>query len=133
LTLQPNKSPLPDFTFFAPTDDAIRAAFGDSAPASIDLENATIATIKNLSGDPLTAFTNRLKYHIVTGRVLTSDISDEEQLTTLLDSAITVDTDGGIFLQDLDGDVDSKATVTSANNLTNAGVIHRINYFMEIE
>ncbi len=130
--LQPNKSPLPDFSIFAPTDDAMRAYFGDVAPASIDLENAAMATIKGLSGDALINFTNVLKYHVITGRVLSADLSNSQSVPTLLAGKnFTVNINGSSFeLADLDGDALTFSTITSANVLTNASVVHRINRVM---
>ena len=131
--VQPNVTIAPEYTYLLPTDDVMRAAFGDGSAASAAAENAVMATINSYHGADSIAFRNRIAYHILAGRVLTSDMSDGEQLTTLQGGKITVSGTGPIYLQDLDGDSDSFATISSANNLTNAGAIHRINYFMEVE
>jgi serralysin len=130
--LQPNKSPLPDFTIFAPTDDAMRAYLGDVAPVSSDLENAAMATIKSLSGSALANFTDLLTYHVITGRVLSSDLSNGQVVSSLLTGkTFTLNVNGSAFeLADMDGDDLTFSTITSANVLTNASVVHRINRVM---
>jgi uncharacterized surface protein with fasciclin (FAS1) repeats len=131
----PNKSPLPDYTFFAPSDDAMRAAFGDTQPATLALENATMNTIKLMTVEELAAFAKRLKFHIVAGRILSSDIADGEEFTTLLgaEKKLKITGSGSMILHDFDGDDETYAIIMSANNLTNAGVIHRVNYLMKVE
>jgi uncharacterized surface protein with fasciclin (FAS1) repeats len=123
-SLAPNISPLPDFTVFAPTDDAFRVYLGDvTTPATAVAENAAIQLIKAL---PATTLSDLLKYHVVSGRVLSTDLSNGLSITTLLTGkAFTVAISGPTFtLSDLNAAFDP--TITSANVLPVAGVVHRI-------
>lgn len=125
--LQPNASPLPDFTLFAPTDDAFRAHLGDVAAATPALENAAIATLKAM--DPV-ALADLLKYHIISGRVLSTDLTDEQVVNTLLTGkSFTINIDVAVYtLKDnRDADALNDPTITTANTLTNAGVRHTVN------
>ena len=125
-TILPNATPLPDFTIFASTDDAFRAYLGDvTTPATAVTENAAIQKLKAMS---TTAVADILKYHIVSGRLLSTDLTNGQQLTTLLaDKKITVNINGSTYtLTDANtGVIDP--TITSANILTNSGIDHRIN------
>lgn len=123
--LLPNVTPLPDFTIFAPTDDAFRAYLGDVTPASAAGENAAIQTIKAL---PTATLADILKYHVISGRLLSTDLSNGQQLTTLLTSGVlTININGTVFtLADANTAI-ADPTITSANILTNSGIVHRIN------
>ncbi len=125
-TLLPNTTPLPDFTIFAPTDDAFRGYLGDtSTPPTAASENAAIQKVKALSTASLADI---LKYHVVSGRKLTTDFTSGQQLTTLLTGkTITVNINGATYtLTDANTGVNDP-TITSANILTNSGIDHRIN------
>lgn len=124
-TILPNATPLPDYTIFAPTDDAFRAYLGDATPVSIVKENAAIQALKALT---TAALADILKYHVVSGRKLTSDFTAGQLLTTLLTSkTITVTINGATYtLADANTGV-TDPTITSANILTNSGIVHRIN------
>jgi uncharacterized surface protein with fasciclin (FAS1) repeats len=122
-TILPNQSPLPDYSVFAPTDNAFRAYFGDMTAASAVQENAAIQLVKAMD---LTALTNLLKYHIVSGRLLSTDLSNAQVVSTLLTGkSITINKSASITITDLNG-TSVDATVSSANLLTNAGVYHQI-------
>lgn len=126
-TLQPNTSILPDFTVFAPTDNAFRAYLGDNTPtASAALENAAIALVKAMSASELADI---LKYHVVKGRILTSDLTDGQQLTTLLNTTVEVDVNGATITL-IDKNAAADPVISQGNTFTNAGVLHRINAVM---
>ena len=124
-TILPNATPLPDYTIFAPTDDAFRAYLGDATAVSAAKENAAIQTLKAMT---TTALADILKYHIVSGRKLTTDFTAGQQLTTLLTSkTISVNINGTTYtLADANTGV-TDPTIISANILTNSGIVHRIN------
>jgi uncharacterized surface protein with fasciclin (FAS1) repeats len=127
--LQPNQGTLPEFTVFAPDDNAMRAYLGNTAPASATVENAAMVAISNLSGEALADFTDLLKYHVVSNRALSSDLSNGLSLSTALTGKnLTVNINGAVVeLRDLDGDDATFSVVSAANILTNSGVVHRIN------
>lgn len=124
-TILPNATPLPDYTIFAPTDDAFRAYLGDATPVSIVKENAAIQALKALT---TAALADILKYHVVSGRKLSTDFTTGQQLATLLpNKPITVNINGTTYtLADANAGV-IDPTITSANILTNSGIVHRIN------
>jgi transforming growth factor-beta-induced protein len=115
-------TPFPDFTLFAPTDAAFIAYLG------VADEAAAIAMINGLAPSVLTEI---LKYHIIAGRVVTTDLADGQAVTTLLaGKIITVGISGNtVTLKDGNAAADPTFSLTSAgtNFLTNAGVVHQIN------
>jgi len=125
--LQPNTSPLPDFTLFAPTDNAFRAHLGDVGAPSASAENAAIALLKAM--DPI-ALADVLKYHVVAGRVLSTDLADEQVVTTLLTGktfTVNIDVTTYTLKDNRDADAANDPAITTPNTLTNAGVRHTIN------
>jgi uncharacterized surface protein with fasciclin (FAS1) repeats len=75
------------FTVFAPTD----AAF-DALPDG---------TLDDLLADPTGDLANILQYHVVSGKVLSSQLSDGMKVETLLGDTLTVEFSGGdIFIND---------------------------------
>ena len=125
-TILPNITPLPDYTIFAPTDDAFRAyLLGDATAVTAAKENAAIQVLKALS---TTAVADILNYHVVSGRKLSTDFTAGQQLTTLLpNKTITVNITGTVYtLADANAGV-IDPTIISANILTNSGIVHRIN------
>ncbi len=127
LTLLPNQSPLPDYTVFGPTDGAVRSLI-NSIDNTVTNEAQALTFINNLDGPALDQFTNILKYHIIPGRVLSTDLSNGQQPNTLLTGKrFTVNISGStITLTDLNTP-SPDALVTTPNILTNAGVFHTIN------
>ncbi|MFM9840478.1 MAG: fasciclin domain-containing protein [Cyclobacteriaceae bacterium] len=115
-------TPFPDFTLFAPTDAAFIAYLG------VANEAAAITAINALSP---TALADVVKYHIVAGRVVTTDLADGQAVTTLLSGkTFTVGISGStVTLKDNNTAVDPTFSLTGANTnfLTNAGVVHQIN------
>jgi uncharacterized surface protein with fasciclin (FAS1) repeats len=128
--LLPNSSPLPDYTVFAPTDDAFRSYLGDNTAASAVQENAAIQLVKALD---LTTLSNLLKYHVVPGRNLSTDLTNAQVVATALTGkSITINKSATITITDGNG-TSADATVSQANNLTNAGVFHRVNAVLQPE
>ena len=123
--LVPNITPLPDMTVFAPTDNAFRSYLGDNTAASAATENAAIQLIKAM---PAAALSNLLNYHILTGRVLTTDLKDAQAEPTLLPgAAITVGISGTTYtLKDLNTGF-TDPTISSANVFAQTGIVHQIN------
>jgi len=94
------------YTVFAPTD----AAF-DAVPKK---------TLAALLADPNVALKDVLTYHVVAGKVMASDLSDGQVITTVNGAplTVTIKSDGTVMVGD--------ATVTTADIETSNGVIHVI-------
>jgi len=93
------------FTVFAPTDEAFAAL-----PAG---------TIEALLADPQGALTDILLYHVVSGKVMSGDLSDGMTAPTLQSASITISiADGVVKVND--------ATVVVADIEASNGVIHVI-------
>ncbi len=94
------------FTVFAPTDaafEALMAAFGVSAEELLEYPELT----------------NVLLDHVVAGQALASDLSDGQQITTLLDADVVVSiTADGVFI--------NQAQVIVADVTAGNGVVHVI-------
>jgi uncharacterized surface protein with fasciclin (FAS1) repeats len=93
------------FTVFAPTDAAFAAL-----PAG---------TLEALLSDPSGQLTDILKYHVLSGKVLSTDLSDGLIATTLLakDVKVTINSEG-VFI--------NNAKVTVADVVADNGVVHVI-------
>ncbi|MBN8578911.1 MAG: fasciclin domain-containing protein [Cytophagales bacterium] len=123
--LLPNQNPLPDFTVFAPTD----AAFISFLNVTSEAEALTAINALSATTTPtLAQVADILKYHVVVGRVVSTDLSASQQVQTLLTGkAFTISSLGPpITIADLNG-ASADATISSGNILTNAGVVHGIN------
>lgn len=93
------------FTVFAPTDDAFAA-----------LPEGTVEDLlKPENKDQLVAV---LTYHVVPGKVMSTDLVDDAMVATVQGSSVTIDLDNGVMV---DG-----ATVVSADIEATNGVIHVI-------
>jgi len=93
------------FTVFAPTDEAFAA-----------LPEGTVETLlKPENKDQLIAV---LTYHVVPGKVMSTDLSDDMTATTVQGGEITIDLDNGVMVND--------ASVVTADIETSNGVIHII-------
>jgi transforming growth factor-beta-induced protein len=93
------------FTVFAPTDDAF-AALPDG-------------TIDSLLADPSGALTEVLLYHVVSGKALSTDLSDGMTIETVGGGTLTVSiSNGTVMIND--------ATVVTADVMASNGVIHVI-------
>lgn len=93
------------FTVFAPTDEAF-AALPEGT-----VENLLLPENK----DQLVAI---LTYHVVTGKVMSTDLSDDMAAATVQGDDITIDLDSGVMV--------NNASVTTADIETSNGVIHVI-------
>ena len=93
------------FTVFAPTDEAFAA-----------LPEGTVETLlKPENKDQLIAV---LTYHVVAGKVMSTDLSDDMTAATVQGSDITIDLDNGVMV--------NNASVVTADIETSNGVIHVI-------
>ncbi|MBK6283568.1 MAG: fasciclin domain-containing protein [Draconibacterium sp.] len=93
------------FTVFAPTDAAFAAL-----PAG---------TVESLLEDPTGALTDILLYHVVSGKAMSTDLSDGQMIETVLGKDITVKiTAEGVYI--------NNAMVTVADLETENGVVHVI-------
>lgn len=125
-SLTPNKSPLPDFTFFTPTDAAFYTFLSGVTSTSITTDAGAIAALEATSAETIAEI---LKLHVVAGRVLSSDLSDGLSVSTLASGkGFTISAPGASVILKSSG---PDATVTTANILTNAGVVHRINQVLK--
>lgn len=93
------------FTVFAPTDEAFAALPAGTVEELLKPENK----------EQLVAI---LTYHVVPGKVMSTDLSDDMAATTVQGSDIMIDLDNGVMVEE--------ATVVSADIETSNGVIHVI-------
>jgi uncharacterized surface protein with fasciclin (FAS1) repeats len=123
--LLPNRSPLPDFTVFAPRDGAM-ITYINSLDNTVTNEAQALTFINNLAGTALENFTNLLKYHVINGRVLSTDLSDGQVVQTLLTGrTFTINVASSVTITD-QNPASPNATVVTPNVLTNAGVLHAL-------
>ena len=93
------------FTVFAPTDEAFAA-----------LPEGTVEDLlKPENKEQLIAI---LTYHVVPGKVMSTDLTDDMSATTVQGSDVMIDLDNGVMVDE--------ATVVSADIDTTNGVIHVI-------
>ena len=93
------------FTVFAPTDAAFAA-----------LPEGTVETLlKPENKDQLIAI---LTYHVVPGKVMSTDLKDDMMATTVQGTDIMIDLDNGVMIND--------ASVAAADIAASNGVIHVI-------
>ena len=93
------------FTVFAPTDEAFAALPAGTVEDLLKPENK----------DQLTAI---LTYHVVPGKVMSTDLTNEMMATTVQGGDLTIMTEGGVTV--------NGANVTTADIETSNGVIHVI-------
>jgi len=93
------------FTVFAPTDEAFAALPEGTVEELLKPENK----------DQLVSI---LTYHVVPGKVMSTDLSDEMAATTVQGTDIVIDLDEGVKVEE--------ATVVTADIETSNGVIHVI-------
>ncbi|UOY05636.1 fasciclin domain-containing protein [Muricauda sp. SCSIO 64092] len=104
------------FTVFAPTNDAFNNLFAD-----LDGFDSLDDFDTEEERDLLALI---LQYHVIAGQELDSEnLSNEQELPTLLGENLTVSLDGGVFIQDA---TDVDAEVVSPDNFTSNGVVHII-------
>jgi uncharacterized surface protein with fasciclin (FAS1) repeats len=93
------------FTVFAPTDEAFAA-----------LPEGTVEDLlKPENKDKLAAI---LTYHVVPGKVMSGDLTNEMMAATVQGGEVTIMTEGGVMVND--------ANVTTADIEASNGVIHVI-------
>ncbi len=93
------------FTVFAPTD----AAFAELPEGTVE------DLLKPENKDQLTSI---LTYHVVPGKVMSTDLSDGMAAATVEGSEVTIGTEGGVTVND--------ASVVTADIEASNGVIHVI-------
>ncbi len=93
------------FTVFAPTDEAFAA-----------LPEGTVEDL--LKPENLDRLTAILTYHVVPGKVMSGDLSDDMEAATVQGSSVTIDLDNGVMVD--------QATVVAADVEASNGVIHVI-------
>ncbi|KUJ78584.1 fasciclin domain-containing protein [Ruegeria profundi] len=93
------------FTVFAPTDEAFAALPEGTVESLLMPENK----------DQLIAV---LTYHVVPGKVMSTDLSDDMTAATVQGGNVTIDLDNGVMVND--------ASVVQADIETSNGVIHVI-------
>jgi uncharacterized surface protein with fasciclin (FAS1) repeats len=93
------------FTVFAPTDEAFAALPEGTVESLLLPENK----------DQLIAI---LTYHVVAGKVMSTDLTDDMEAATVQGSTITIDLDNGVMVE--------QANVITADIETSNGVIHVI-------
>jgi uncharacterized surface protein with fasciclin (FAS1) repeats len=99
------------FTVLAPSDDAFAAAL-----AALNLTAEQLLAREDLA--------DILTYHVISGSVLSSDLTNGQVVTTLQGGTLTVDiTDAGVFFVDANG---GRAQVTAADVVASNGVVHII-------
>lgn len=93
------------FTVFAPTDEAFAA-----------LPEGTVENLlKPENKEQLVAI---LTYHVVPGKVASTDLTDDMTATTVQGGTVTIDLDNGVMVND--------ATVVTADIMASNGIIHVI-------
>ena len=97
------------FTVFAPTDEAFAALPEGTVESLLLPENI----------DTLTAI---LTFHVVPGKVMSGDLTDDMMAATVQGGEIMIDLDNGVMVQD--------ANVVTADIETSNGVIHVIDKVM---
>ncbi|MXQ08897.1 fasciclin domain-containing protein [Alphaproteobacteria bacterium GH1-50] len=93
------------FTVFAPTDEAFAALPEGTVENLLKPENI----------DQLTAI---LTYHVVPGKVMSGDLTDDMEAETVQGSSVTIDLDNGVMVEE--------ASVVTADVEASNGVIHVI-------
>lgn len=134
LTVRPNVPAvnLPDYTFFVPDDAAMVTYLGTLSGGTVTDEASGVTYINGLTDSNLTTLTNVVKYHIAAGRVLSTDLTVDQNVNTLY-TGKTFGVDALSPSVVLAGNVGGTATVTTGNVLTNAGVVHRLNSVLKPE
>ncbi len=99
------------YTVFAPTNAAFEALPAGTLDTLLKPEN--VEQLKSI-----------LTYHVVSGKVMASDLSDGQEITTVQGGKLTVSiTDGKVYLVDAKG---NKVMVEQADVNADNGVVHVI-------
>ena len=97
------------FTVFAPTDEAFAALPEGTLESLLEPENQE-------------QLTSILTYHVVPGKVMSTDLSDDMEAETVEGSSLTIDLDNGVMVEN--------ATVVTPDIEASNGVIHVIDTVM---
>jgi len=98
------------FTVFAPTNNAFRAA---GFPDTSAINAASPATLTSI-----------LTYHVIQGRVFSSDLTQGEQPTTVNGESVTISLSGGATVKGNSNT--SPSNIIATNIMATNGVIHKI-------
>ncbi len=99
------------FTVFAPTNAAFDELPDGTLESLLEPENQ-----EQLAGI--------LTYHVVSGEVMSSQLSDDQEITTVQGGTLTVDIrDGNVYIVDAEG---GEAMVVTADVAASNGVVHVI-------
>lgn len=104
------------FTVFAPTNKAFADLLDMLGPDYNSLADFDTAGEKAI-------LAQILKYHVASGKVLSKDLTDDMMIETLQGENVTVQLDGGAFLEDA---TDVEAQITTADAMASNGVVHII-------
>jgi len=121
---------IPDYTVFAPTDGSFFRYL--NTDLSGGLTNAAYSSARNaINTMDSTTLVNMVNYHIVNGRVLSTDLTNAQSVSTWQTGKnFTVNVNGSAYsLTDLNSS-SQNAKISSLNNLTNAGILHGIQRVM---
>ncbi len=99
------------FTVFAPTNDAFRAA---GFPTIASIQAADAATLSSI-----------LTYHVIAGRIFSSDLTDGEMPTTVNGGKVTIGLTNGATVKG-NGNA-TPSNIIATNILATNGVVHVIN------
>lgn len=97
------------FTVFAPTDEAFAA-----------LPEGTVDTL--LMPENKDQLASILTYHVVPGKIMSTDLVDDTEAETVQGTTVMIDLDNGVMIDE--------ATVTTADIEASNGVIHVIDKVM---
>lgn len=135
----PNTTPLPDFTIFQANDGIMTTALNSmfaSAMTEIQWGAYLVALTPATTTTPtLDQLTTLVKYQVVPGRFLTPDFTNEQVLKSLLTSPTIIVGVNPVppaigpytyTLTDANTGV-ANPVITSANILTNSGILHTVN------
>ena len=103
------------FTVFAPTNEAFQGLL-DSNNSWNSLEDIPDATLKAV-----------LLYHVVSAQALSTDLSNNQEITTLNGANITIDLSAGVMINTGSG---QSVSVIQADVLADNGVVHVIDEVM---
>ncbi|MDO6744426.1 fasciclin domain-containing protein [Tenacibaculum soleae] len=103
------------FTVFAPTNEAFQGLL-DSNNSWNSLEDIPDATLKAV-----------LLYHVVSAQALSTDLSNNQEITTLNGANITIDLSSGVMINTGSG---QSVSVVQADVLADNGVVHVVDEVM---
>ena len=103
------------FTVFAPTNEAFQGLL-DSNNSWNSLEDIPDATLKAV-----------LLYHVVSAQALSTDLSNNQEITTLNGANITIDLSSGVMINTGSGQL---VSVVQADVLADNGIVHVVDEVM---